>query len=150
MKKGLQPALHVLGSSRRGEGTSDVARVLRRAGQLNRLSQAVQARLPAALAPHVRVANARGDRIVMIAASAAWATRLRYHPTAFLRGLYSPEGQALKRVEVKVRPLGRESLPRRQPNRPSPGAAKAMAAIAADIEDEELSQALLRLAAAAR
>ncbi len=148
MKKGPKPAITLLRGGR-GEDPG-VGSVLQRARQLRRLARVIRERLPADLAEHALVANTRGDRVIMIVESAAWATRLRFHPAGFLAGLKSPEGQPLRRVDVKVRPLSREPRPTRQPRLPSAAVGDRLNAVADGIADEELAQALRRLARNAR
>ena len=148
MKKGPKPAMTLL---RGGRGQDPgIGSVLQRARHLSRLAKAIRKRLPVDLAEHALVANTRGDRVIMIVESAAWATRLRFHPTGFLAGLESPEGQPLRRVEVKVRPLSREPRPVRQPRIPSAAVGEELNSVADGIADEELAQALRRLARNAR
>src|SRR5262245_13093585 len=45
---------------------------------LQQLDARLRSELPASLARHVQVANLHADRLVMVAESAVWATRLRY------------------------------------------------------------------------
>lgn len=57
---------------------SAAAEPLRHALLLAELDGQLRPLLPADLAPHVRLGDLRGPRLVMLAASAAWQTRLRH------------------------------------------------------------------------
>ncbi len=63
----------------------DLARIVRRARQMDELSDALARALPAGQAPGVVAANLRDDgELVVIAASPAWASRLRYEADTLL------------------------------------------------------------------
>lgn len=145
LSKGPKPAMDLL----RGRGSGDGAPlgdVLRRAAGLHRLDRALRERLPADLAGHVHVANVRAARLVVIADSAAWATRLRFHGGNILQELRSPEGTELRRLDIQVRPRGIEPRPRPRAQRPSAAARRHIESVAAHIEDDDLADALRRLA----
>lgn len=145
MGKRLKPAIDLLrAGSRHGDDAFDD--VLRHARALQHLDKALRRRLPQELADHVHVANARDKRLVMIADSAAWATRLRFHRGDVLRGLRSPEGLEITRLDIQVRPRGKEPRAQRRPQPPSAAACRDMEAAASHIGDEELADALRRLA----
>lgn len=145
LSKGPKPAMDLLRGRGSGDGTA-LADVLRRAGKLRRLDQALRSRLPADLAGHVHVANVRAARLVVIADSAAWATRLRFHGGNILQDLRSPDGGELRRLDIQVRPHGIEPRPKRRAQRPSPAACRNIESVAAHIEDNDLADALRRLA----
>lgn len=58
--------------------SSDAAGLATRAGQLAELGARLNCVLPSALAAQVQLANLRDGKLVFLATSPAWATRLRY------------------------------------------------------------------------
>lgn len=74
----------------------------RRAAEQVGLAGQLRAGLPPALAEHLRAASLREDgTLVVLAASSAWAARLRFESAALLAAAGSL-GLAPGRVEVKV------------------------------------------------
>lgn len=95
----LKPVLAGLES-----GLRTLAREAAAAGELAAL---VRESLPEALRPHVVAAARRGDDVVVIVDSAAWAARVRY-AGARVREQLEARGEALAgRLRVRVgRPVG--------------------------------------------
>lgn len=60
--------------------------------------------MPAELARHVTGAVLHDDTVVILADSAAWATRIRFHAPELLDRLAPRYDGAVARVRVKVRP----------------------------------------------
>ena len=60
------------------------------------------------LAPNFQVANFHQDRLVLIAPSASWATRLRLQATGMLCLLHSAGYHQLRHIDVRVSPLQRQ------------------------------------------
>jgi hypothetical protein len=71
---------------------------------LQQLDARLRAALPDSLSQHVRVANLQDDRLVMLADSAAWATRLRYQRQRVLQTLWQAYSIRCQSFEVKVSP----------------------------------------------
>jgi hypothetical protein len=82
-------------------GLSDL---VERARFLKQLDSQLRAELPASLSAHVRVANLHEDRLVMVADSATWATRLRYERQKILLALRRHYSIRCPALEVKISP----------------------------------------------
>jgi hypothetical protein len=109
---------------------STLGGLLQHAARLTQLQQRLTAALDPALAAHFQVANLKQNRLVLLASSPAWATRLRMQAAdvlAILRRSGLPE---LIEVEVRVAPLTAPPAP--QPGRKalSPAAEQALALMA--------------------
>jgi hypothetical protein len=127
----------------------DVAELVTHARQLGHLSSIVQAMLEPSVANHCQLAHFDGVRMVLIADTPAWASRLRYSISTLLAQLkqYSNKFHALTRIDVQVKPALPESPPPvTAQRRLSAEAARCLAESAEVIEDPNLKQALLRLA----
>lgn len=74
--------------------------------QADRTLQAVREALPEDLAGHVWGAAVRDGQLTVLVASAAWATRLRYHAPGLKEDVAGRLGTALAKVTVRVRPPG--------------------------------------------
>jgi hypothetical protein len=109
---------------------SNLGSLLRHAGLLTQLQQLLAGTLDPALAAHFQVANLRQNRLVLLASSPAWATRLRMQAADVLAILRRSGHPDLDEVEVRVAPLTAppEPKPGRQPL--SPAAAQALALMA--------------------
>ena len=116
-----------------GQGSvegSNLRSLLQHAGSLTQLQQRLAAVLDPALAAHFQVANLRQNRLVLLASSPAWATRLRMQAAdllAFLRRSGHPE---LIEVEVRVAPLTAPPPPKPGRKALSPAAEQALALMA--------------------
>lgn len=116
-----------------GQGSvegSNLGSLLQHAGRLTQLQQRLAAVLDPALATHFQVANLRQNRLVLLASSPAWATRLRMQAAdllAFLRRSGHPE---LIEVEVRVAPLTAPPPPKPGRKALSPAAEQALALMA--------------------
>ncbi|MSQ68194.1 MAG: DUF721 domain-containing protein [Gammaproteobacteria bacterium] len=83
--------------------TPALSQLVERARELSEIDAVVRGWLPAAIGSKVQVALTRGDTLVLTAASAVWATRLRYEAPQLLeraRGTLSL--RHITRVQVKV------------------------------------------------
>ena len=122
------------------------AGVTERAQRLARAEAALRAALPAAAAPHVRLANLRGGCAILHADSAAWAERLRYLRATILEAL--GEGVA----DLKIRVVTPEPEPPRRstPRKPPPEVAGRTLEQIADHCEPRLASSLRRLARHAR
>ena len=68
--------------------------------------QAVQAALPDGLGAHVWGAAVRDRTLTVLVASAAWATRVRYHAPELREDVSRRLSVQVDRVQVRVRPQG--------------------------------------------
>jgi hypothetical protein len=125
-----------------------VAALAKKAGKLEALDRALRQTLPSPLREQVRFANFRDDRLVFLASSPAWASRLRLQQTQILataRAIGANAGSVL----VKVAPL---PPPGPQPEQSKPLSAAAalhLKAAAKSILDPELRGLFLELASVA-
>ena len=127
----------------------DVAQLVTHARQLGHLSSIVQAMLEPPLANHCQLAHFDGSRMVLIADTPAWASRLRFSINTLLAQLkqYSNKFHALSQIEVQVKPvLPSMPAPIKKERKLSAEAAHCLTESAEGIEDPALKQALQRLA----
>lgn len=127
----------------------DVAELVTHARQLGHLSSIVQAMLDSSLADHCHLAHFDGARMVIVADSPAWATRLRFSVDTLVSQLqqYSNKFHRLSKIEVAVRPQ-LPDLPQGEvvERSISVEAAQYIEESASGVSDPELKQALQRLA----
>ena len=145
---------NVPSSKRTGDGLVAIAKcapvveLAHKAGKLEALDRALRQTLPSPLREQVRFAQMRGDRLVFIATSPAWASRLRLQQAQILaaaRAIGANAGSVL----VKVAPL---PPPAPQPEQSKPLSAAAalhLRAAAKSIPDAELRALFLELASVA-
>lgn len=99
--------------------------------------------LPDATARETRLADVRNGRVVFLASSPTWASRLRLHQSAILAEARAALGDGVERFAVKVAPL--PTVPP-EPTKPKPlsaATARHLKATATILSDPEL-QALYR------
>ncbi len=122
----------------------------RHAARLQQIQVAVDDALPAAVG-HVRVAGCDDGRLLLIADSGTWATRLRYQRRDILQSLARHLRLGVDELDIRVRPL---SAPGAKPLRPrtlSPAARKSIGECGRLVQDNpQLAAALARLARAGR
>ncbi|HEY6546016.1 MAG TPA: DciA family protein [Dokdonella sp.] len=114
-----------------------------RARALDALDQRLRRLLPAATARETRLADVRNGRVVFLASSPTWASRLRLHQSAILAEARAALGDGIERFAVKVAPL--PTVPP-EPTKPKPlsaATARHLMATATILSDPEL-QALYR------
>jgi hypothetical protein len=125
-----------------------VAELAKKAGKLAALDRALRQMLPPLLREQVRFANFRGDRLIFLASSPAWASRLRLQQAQILAAARAIGANAGS-VTVKVAPL---PPPDPQPEQSKPLSATAalhLKAAANSIQDPELRALFLELASVA-
>ena len=141
-------------SRRLGNGPKSIvdcgsfATLAKRAGVLEALDRALRQTLPLPLREQVRFANLRNDRLVFLASSPAWATRLRLMQTQILAAAHAI-GTSASSVTVKVVPKPPAVI---EPERSKPLSATAAAhlqATAASLSDPKLRELFLELASLA-
>jgi hypothetical protein len=126
-----------------------IAALARRARQLETLDQQLRQTLPTPLRDQVRFADLREGRLVFLAPSPAWASRLRLHQAQILETARA-NGTKANSVAVKVAPLP-PGPPEPAPRKPlSPVAVAHLKAAAATMSDPGLRSLFLELAAAGR
>jgi hypothetical protein len=125
-----------------------VARLAQRARELDTLDRQLRATLPAPLRDHVRFADLRDGRLVFLAPSSAWASRVRLYQAQILEAARALGAMAFS-VAVKVAPLPVEP-PGPDPLKPlSTEAARHLRAAAASLSDPTLRDLFLDLASVA-
>ncbi len=120
-----------------------------RAHALDQLDETLRRLLPDTLARECHLADLRNGRLVFIATSATWATRLRLHQAKLLEVARTATGSAVELFAVKVAPL--------PPVPPEPAKSKPLSTTAANhlrsaaktISDPELQAMYLQLASLA-
>lgn len=151
----LSPASPTQATSRRaGNGPKSIvdcgsfATLAKRAGVLEALDRALRQTLPSPLREQVRFADLRNSRLVFLASSPAWATRLRLMQTQILAAAHAI-GTSASSVTVKVVPQPPVVI---QPDTSKPlstAAAAHLQAAAASFSDPELRDLFLGLASLA-
>ncbi|MBD8881563.1 MULTISPECIES: DUF721 domain-containing protein [Rhodanobacter] len=130
------------------EACGSFASLANKAAALDAMDRALRQTLPLPLREEVRFANLRGGRLLFLASSPAWATRLRLLQAQILAAARSLDIRA-ETIGIKVSPLPHiEPEPERMRTL-SPSAAghlRAAAAATADPEWKELFGKLARLA----
>lgn len=113
---------------------------------LDVLDRRLRRLLPDALARESRLADVRGGRVVFLASSQTWASRLRLHQAALLAESRAALGDVVERFAVKVAPL--PSVPPENPRHKPLSAASAdhLRRAAKSLSDPELRALYLHLA----
>jgi len=143
------PASHRTGHGPRPiTDVGPVAALAKQAGELEALDRALRQTLSSPLREQVRFANFRGDRLVFLASSPAWASRLRLQQTQILAAARAIGANASS-VTVKVAPLPPPDPQPEQSKPLSPAAALHLKAAAGSINDPELRAMFLELASVA-
>jgi hypothetical protein len=120
-----------------------------RARALDALDVRLRHLLPVAVARETRLADVRNGRIVILASSPAWASRLRLYQATLLTEARAALGGTVERFAVKVAPL--PTVPP-EPTKPKPlsaATARHLRATAKDLPDPELRALYLLLASIA-
>lgn len=149
----MQRAAPVI-SRRTGNGPKSLAdcgsfaTLARKAGALEALDRALRQTLPSPLREQVRFADLRHDRLVFLASSPAWASRLRLMQTQILATARAI-GTCASSVTVKVAPQPPANIEPDRSKPLSPAAASHLRAAAASLTDPELRALFLKLASLA-
>jgi hypothetical protein len=125
-----------------------VASLAQKARELDQLDRKLRATLPSPLCDQVRFADLRDGRLVFLAPSSAWASRVRLYQTQILEAARAL-GASAHSVAVKVAPLPPvEVIPDR--HKPlSASAARHLRTAAASLSDPTLRDLFLGLASQA-
>jgi hypothetical protein len=141
-------------SRRTGDGPRPIAEcgpfaaLARKAGELDALDRALRQTLPSPLRDQVRFAQRRDDRLVFLATSPAWASRLRLQQTQILTTAHAI-GVRAGSIIVKVAPLPPAATVPEQSKPLSAAAGLHLKAAATSIPDPELRALFLELASIA-
>ena len=117
-----------------------------KAAALDALDRALRQTLPLPLRDQVRFANLRGGRLLFLASTPAWATRLRLLQAQILATARSLDIRA-ESIGIKVSPLPKIELEPERTRTLSPVAASHLRAAAAATADPEWKELFGRLAA---
>lgn len=124
------------------------ASLARGAGERDALDRALRQTLPSPLRDQVRFADLRHDRLVFLATSPAWASRLRLLQAQLLATARAL-GTHASSVTVKVVPQPPAATSPERPKPLSPAAAVHLKAAAASVTDPEMRELFLQLASLA-
>lgn len=120
-----------------------------RAHVLDLLDGRLRHHLPETLARECRLADLRNGRLVFIATSSTWATRLRLHQASLLAEARAATGDMVEHFAVKVAPLPPVPVEPASAKPLSAAAAKHLRTAAKNITDPELQALYLNLASLA-
>ena len=113
---------------------------------LDVLDRRLRRLLPDALAKESRLADVRGGRVVFLASSQTWASRIRLHQAALLAEARVALGDVVERFAVKVAPLPSVPTEDERPKPLSTAAANHLRTAAKSLSDPELKALYLHLA----
>ena len=125
------------------------ATLANRAAALDALDRALRQTLPLPLRDEVRFANLRGGRLLFLASSPAWATRLRLLSAQILAAARGLDIRA-ESIGIKVSPLPRIEPEPERVRTLSPAAAAHLRAAAAATADPEWRELFGKLALLAK
>lgn len=120
-----------------------------RARALDLLDGKLRHHLPETLARECRLADLRNGRLVFIATSSTWATRLRLHQASLLTEARAATGDTIEYLVVKVAPLPPVPSEPAKAKPLSTTAANHLRSAATTMEDPELQALYLGLASLA-
>ena len=124
-------------------------KLAKRARALDQLDEKLRHHLSDALARECRLADLRNGRLVYLATSPAWATRLRMHQATLLAEARAASGDAVELLIVKVAALPIVS-PKPDRSKPlSTTVASHLRSAAKTLKDPELQALYLKLASLA-
>ncbi len=122
------------------------ARFLSRTESLSHMASRFAELLPTPLHGHVRLILLEGERIVLMADSPAWKSRLRFHLPQVKRLIRAQLAPRVRKIDVRVGPCaGASTAPVKRP-RISRKSSQHLKRAAGSIGDENLRRALHRLA----
>jgi hypothetical protein len=120
-----------------------------RARALDALDEKLRRLLPVATARETRLADVRNGRIVFLASSPTWASRLRLYEATLLAEARIALGDVVERLAVKVAPLPTVPPVPTKPKPLSTATARHLRATATALQDPELRALYLQLASIA-
>lgn len=113
---------------------------------LDVLDRRLRRLLPDAVARETRLADVRGGRVVFLASSPAWASRLRLQQAALMAEARAALGDVVERFAVKVAPMPSVPAENTQQKPLSATAAAHLRTAAKSLSDPELRALYLHLA----
>lgn len=123
-------------------------KLLNRALQLEKLNKLVKSALPADCHPHVACAGIRDTSLILVSDSPVWSSKIRLYSALILNmvqelGSYQVQQVQVRQTVKKFQPHPRKPAVARKLG---PGNARLIRTTADSIEDEDLKNALLKLA----
>ena len=134
------------------EADSDLAILVTRTRLLKRLTHILRTQLENDLAEHCYIGNIEQDTLVILADTAARASKLRFYSAQLLESLPQVDAvfAAIKFIKVKVLSLTTPNTIPEVDNTPGPQMnqenARGIQTLADSVDDQQLHDALLRLA----
>lgn len=134
----------------------DLQTILSKAKAIETLNRTLIPLLDPAIQKYCQVANLTNGVLIVLTANGAVATQLRYHVTDIIKKLHqNPALKHIREIQIKVRPAaapvgverGKAPTTLTKPLPMSPETAQTLAAMAETIEDPELREIMLRIAA---
>jgi len=113
---------------------------------LDVLDRRLRRLLPETLARESRLADVRNGRVVFLASSQTWASRLRLHQTALMAEARTALGDVVERFAVKVAPLPPVPAEQSKHKPLSAATAEHLRATAKSLSDPELRALYLHMA----
>lgn len=130
--------------------------VISKAQAIDKLNGTVQELLDDELKPYCRVANLANGILVILVASGAVATQLRYRNRGLIKSLHkNPALSHIREIQIKVRPENPEALYERPVDKTkmresatplSPSTAQTLIDMAQTIDDPRLREAIEKIA----
>ena len=137
----LEPVSHIVTKFDRLKQLSAQAR------RLSQLNLTVMACLPSRLSNHTRLAAVHDGYLVLQVDNAAWAAEVRYKTPELLAALSGlPEFASIRSIRVKKAPAVKLETRRPEGPRMSPESADSITAQAEHMADDDIRDALLKLA----
>jgi hypothetical protein len=135
------------------ESDSELAILVTRTRQLNRLTNAFRSLLEPELAKHCYIGNIDEDCLSILVDSAAWASKFRFYSQSILPALnqLDPIFKEVNKIQIKILNQRAEAKPpayqRPQMNQEN---ANGLMTLAENVDDSHLQAALTRLAKKAK
>ena len=79
-----------------------VGRLIKRSAEIDELTTQVRHLLPDTIKPHLLAANQSDRTLCLVADSAVWAAKMRYHAADILTSLQMTQGRSLQKLRVSV------------------------------------------------
>jgi hypothetical protein len=140
---------HKTTTAKRVGESPPVAALIARARALDALDRQLRQPLPESLRRQCRLATVQSGRIVFLASSSTWASKLRMHQNAIIAHARMTSGLPIEKFTVKVAPLPSLSPEQTRRKPLSHAAAEHLKAAARSVADPELRAVYLRLASLA-
>ena len=85
-----------------GGSDTTIGRLVERSAEIDTLTSEVRRLVPDAVKPHLLAASRHDITLCLVADSAVWAAKLRYHSRDILTSLCMTQGRSLQKIKVSV------------------------------------------------